>query len=181
MNFIVGLILKFIPQFLIVNRLLLLQVHIISNRLLYSLVNLGNFFVFIVDLCLCILHKSSIKFGVTELMYNVQTSALLGLMYKPLQSSAQKKTLNNLHRKFATWGICWKPRENWHKNSNMNLMCWICTYADPKYSLQITCKKCYSFKLLHVKMTTIKRTEESSQATYIETLETTYISTSPQK
>ena len=37
------------------------------------------------------------------------------------------------------------------------------------------------FKLLHVKMTTIKRTEESSQATYIETLETTYVSTSPQK
>lgn len=28
------------------------------------------------------------------------------------------------------------------------------------------------FKLLHVKMTTIKRTEASSQATYIETLET---------
>ena len=68
--------------------------------LLYDLVNLGNLFVFIVELR--ILHKNSIKLGITELLYNVQTSALLGLMYKPLQSNDQKKTLNNLHREFAT-------------------------------------------------------------------------------
>ena len=53
--------------------------------LLYDLVNLGNLFVFIVELR--ILHKNSIKLGITELLYNVQTSALLGLMYKHLQSN----------------------------------------------------------------------------------------------